>query len=145
MKKVKIYTDGCCKGNPGPGGFGCILKSNGTVREYKGAARETTNNIMELTAAIVALNKLKEPCEVELTTDSQYLKKGMTEWLAGWIRRGWLTAGRKPVKNKELWQELHRLNGIHKITWKWVRGHDGHPENERCDALANEALDQMAF
>jgi len=140
MKKVEIFTDGGCKGNPGPGGYGCIIRYKGKARELKGYMANTTNNIMELTAAIKALNELKEPCEVELTTDSQYLVKGMTEWLAGWIRKGWVTASRQPVKNRDLWQELHRLNQQHKIVWKWVRGHNGHPENERADALANEAI-----
>ena len=140
MHKVEIFTDGCCKGNPGPGGYGCILKFNGTVKEYKGAEKSTTNNIMEMTAAIVALQQLKEPCDVELTTDSQYVMKGITEWIHSWVRKGWQTASRQPVKNKELWQELHRLNQIHRVTWKWVRGHNGHPENERADALANEAM-----
>ena len=141
MKKVKIFTDGCCKGNPGPGGYGCLIKFNGDVKELKGGEKSTTNNIMELTAAIVALEALTEPCEVELTTDSQYMKKGMTEWINGWIRKGWMTAGRKPVKNKALWQELHRLSKIHKVKWCWVKAHNGHPENERADALANEGLD----
>ncbi len=143
MKKVQIYTDGGCRGNPGIGGYGCILKFNGTVKELKGGAKQTTNNIMELTAAIVGLNTLKEPCEVELVTDSQYLVKGMTEWLPGWIRKGWQTASKQPVKNKDLWQELDRLSKIHKISWTWVRGHSGHPENERCDALANQAMDSL--
>ena len=143
MKKVKIFTDGCCKGNPGPGGYGCIIKFNGDVKELKGGEKSTTNNIMELTAAIVALKALTEPCDVELTTDSQYMKKGMTEWITGWIRKGWLTASRKPVKNKDLWQELHRLSKIHKIKWCWVKAHNGHPENERADALANEGLDYI--
>lgn len=143
MKKIQIFTDGCCKGNPGPGGYGAIVKFDGKVSEINGATKETTNNIMELTAAIVALKQLKEPCEVELTSDSQYLVKGMTEWLRGWVKKGWLTADRKPVKNRDLWQELYSLNGKHKITWKWVRGHTGHPENERCDQLANEAMTRL--
>ena len=142
MKKIKIYTDGACKGNPGPGGYGFIIKFQDTTREYNGAEKNTTNNIMEMTAAVKALETLKEPCEVELTTDSQYLTKGMTEWIHGWIRRGWQTASKQPVKNKELWLKLNALNKKHKITWIWVRGHNGHPENERCDALANEALEQ---
>jgi len=140
MKKVKIFTDGCCKGNPGPGGYGCIIRYNGQAKEFKGAEKNTTNNIMELYAAVFALKQLKEPCEVELTTDSQYLVKGMTEWIGGWMRKGWRTAAGQPVKNKDLWQELHRLSGVHRISWTWVRGHNGHPENERCDALANEAM-----
>lgn len=143
MKKIKIFTDGCCKGNPGPGGYGCIIVRDGQIKEMNGAVRETTNNIMEMTAAIVALQELSEPCEVELTSDSQYLVKGMTEWVRGWVRKGWLTAGRQPVKNRNLWEELHRLNQKHKIAWKWVRGHSGHPENERCDLLANRAMAKL--
>ncbi len=143
MKKVEIFTDGACKGNPGPGGYGCLIRNNGKVRELKGYAPSTTNNIMEMTAAIVALKELKEPHEVELTTDSQYLVKGMTEWIAGWIRKGWVTASKQPVKNRDLWQELHRLDREHKIIWKWVRGHVGHPENERADKLANEAIEEI--
>jgi ribonuclease HI len=143
MKKIKSFTDGCCKGNPGPGGYGCIIVRDGQIKEMNGAVRETTNNIMEMTAAIVALQELGEPCEVELTSDSQYLVKGMTEWVRGWVRKGWLTAGRQPVKNRNLWEELHRLNQKHKIVWKWVRGHSGHPENERCDLLANRAMAKL--
>ncbi|KMP11467.1 ribonuclease H [Candidatus Nitromaritima sp. SCGC AAA799-C22] len=141
MKKVEIFTDGACRGNPGPGGYGSIIRAQGKEKEFSGAVEETTNNIMELTAAIVALNQLKEPCEVVLTSDSQYLVKGMTEWIKGWIKKGWVTAGKQPVKNKELWVELDRLNRKHKITWTWVRGHQGHEENERCDLLANQAID----
>ena len=140
MKKVKIYTDGACKGNPGPGGYGFIIRIEDETREYNGADKNTTNNIMEMTAALKALEILKEPCEVELTTDSQYLAKGMTEWIHGWIRKGWQTASKQPVKNKEIWQGLYSLSKKHKITWVWVRGHNGHQENERCDALANEAM-----
>ncbi len=140
MKKVQIFTDGCCKGNPGPGGWGCIIRSNGSTKELKGAKKQTTNNIMELTAAIKALKHLEEPCQVVLTTDSQYLLKGMTEWINGWVRKGWVNASRQPVKNKDLWLELLDLSKTHDITWKWVRGHSGHPENERADALANEAM-----
>ena len=143
MKTVQIFTDGCCKGNPGPGGYACIIKYKNHVKELTGAKKQTTNNIMELTAAIVGLQSLKEPCAVELTTDSQYMVKGMTEWLPGWIRKGWVNAAREPVKNRDLWEELHRLSGIHKITWHWVRGHSGHVENERCDKLANEALTSL--
>lgn len=143
LKHVKIFTDGACKGNPGPGGYGCILKYNGKILELKGAEKETTNNIMELTAAVVALKRLKEPCEVVLVSDSQYLVKGMTEWLDSWVKKNWLTSARQPVKNKSIWQELHRLNRKHKITWRWIRGHTGHPENERCDELANEALQSL--
>lgn len=143
MKKVKIYTDGACKGNPGPGGYGCIIVQSGRTRELKGGTRKTTNNIMEMTAAIVALQQLKEPSEVELTTDSQYVVKGITEWINGWVRKNWINASRQPVKNKELWLELKKLNERHKIKWVWVRGHAGHPENERVDALANEAVAEL--
>jgi ribonuclease HI len=143
MEKVKIYTDGACKGNPGPGGYGCIIVRGGKTLELKGGERETTNNIMEMTAAIVALQHLKKPSEVELTTDSQYLVKGMTEWINGWVRKNWTTASRQPVKNKDQWQELLRLSERHKIKWIWVRGHNGHPENERADALANEGLAKL--
>ncbi|QPJ61783.1 MAG: ribonuclease HI [Candidatus Nitronauta litoralis] len=139
-EKIEIFTDGACKGNPGPGGYGCLIRQNGQTRELKGAEPNTTNNIMELTAAIVALEDLKEPSEVDLTTDSQYLVKGITEWLPGWIRKNWVNASRQPVKNKELWQKLDRLNKLHQISWHWVRGHSGHPENERADQLANEAI-----
>ncbi|MCF8719673.1 ribonuclease HI [Nitrospina gracilis] len=144
MQKFLIYTDGACKGNPGPGGFGGLIFHNGKKQEFKGANPSTTNNIMEMTAAIEALKKLKEPSEVELYTDSEYLVKGMTEWMSNWVRRNWTTSTKKPVKNKELWQELRRLDATHKITWKWVRGHAGHPENERADQLANEAIAEMA-
>ena len=143
MESVKIFTDGGCKGNPGPGGYGCIIKHDDKVVELKGSSPNTTNNIMEMTAAIVALKELNRPYQVVLTTDSQYLVKGMKEWIHGWIKKGWKTASRQPVKNKELWQELHQLSQKHKITWVWVKGHDGHPENERCDQLANEAISNI--
>ncbi|MFP6637261.1 MAG: ribonuclease HI [Nitrospinaceae bacterium] len=143
MNQVEIFTDGGCKGNPGPGGYGCIIKQNGETQEIKGGNPATTNNIMEMTAAIVALKKLKEPCEIKLTTDSQYVVKGVTEWMKGWVRNGWKTASRQPVKNRELWQELHKLNQHHTITWVWVKGHSGHIENERCDQLANEAIAEL--
>ena len=143
MKKVDIFTDGACRGNPGPGGYGLIIRIHGEEEEVSGSAENTTNNIMELTAAVVALKQLKEPCEVILTSDSQYLVKGMTEWIKGWIKKGWVTAGKQPVKNKDIWVELDRLSKPHKITWKWVRGHQGHIENERCDRLANMAIDKM--
>ena len=140
MKSVEIFTDGGCRGNPGPGGYGCIIRTGDHVLEIKGAHPQTTNNIMEMTAAIVALKKLNGPHQVTLSTDSQYLVKGMTEWINGWIERGWKTASRQPLKNKGLWQELHNLSKKHEITWVWVKGHAGHPENERCDQLANEAM-----
>ena len=140
MRKVEIFTDGCCKGNPGPGGYGCIIRENGESVELKGRAADTTNNIMEMTAAIVALKYLKEPCEVELTTDSEYMVKGITAWINNWVKKGWRTASGKPVKNKALWLDLQSLCKTHKVEWKWTRGHSGHQENERCDQLANEAL-----
>ncbi|SVC21894.1 uncharacterized protein METZ01_LOCUS274748 [marine metagenome] len=143
MDKVEIFTDGACRGNPGPGGYGSIIRTKDQENEISGSAENTTNNIMELTAAVVALKQLKEPCDVTLTSDSQYLVKGMTQWIKGWAEKGWVTASKQPVKNKEIWQELERLNKIHKISWKWVRGHQGHKENERCDLLANMAVDKM--
>ena len=144
MKKVEIYTDGCCKGNPGPGGYGCLLRFNDTVKELTGATPSTTNNIMELTAAIAALEILKEPCQVELFSDSQYLIKGMTEWINGWVRKGWVNSAKEPVKNQDLWKSLLEMNRTHKITWRWVKGHAGHLENERCDQLANQAMAKLS-
>ena len=140
MKKGQIFTDGCCKGNPGPGGYGCILKYSGETKELTGSSASTTNNIMELTAAVIALGELKEPCEVELTTDSQYLVKGMTEWVSGWVKKGWISSSKEPVKNQDLWKALLKMSAKHRISWNWVKGHAGHPENERCDQLANQAL-----
>jgi len=140
---VTIYTDGACRGNPGPGGWGAILQHGDREKELYGAEKDTTNNRMELMAAIRALEELKRPCDVTLTTDSQYVKKGITEWLASWKRRGWKTADKKPVKNQELWQRLEKATEKHKIHWKWVKGHSGHPENERVDSLANQAIDEM--
>ena len=143
MNKVEIFTDGGCKGNPGPGGYGCIIKQAGEVKELKGNHARTTNNIMEMTAAIVALKEIENPSEIKLTTDSQYVVKGVTEWMKGWVRNGWKTASRQPVKNKELWLKLNKLDQQHSITWVWVKGHNGHPENERCDQLANEAIAEI--
>ena len=143
MSEVKIYTDGACRGNPGPGGWGAVLMTRGTERELSGAEAHTTNNRMELTAAIRALEALKRPCEIDLYTDSQYVKNGITTWILDWKRRHWRTADRKPVKNVDLWQRLDELVGGHKITWHWVRGHSGHPINERVDALANAAIDAL--
>jgi len=136
---VTIHTDGACSGNPGPGGWGAILEWNGRRKEIKGGDPQTTNNRMELTAAIMALEALRRPCTVEVYTDSQYLRQGITSWITSWKRNGWRTADRKPVKNVDLWQELDRVAGAHSVTWHWVRGHAGHPENERADALANRA------
>jgi len=140
MSVVVIHTDGACSGNPGPGGWGAVLQYNGRVRELKGGEALTTNNRMELTAAIEALNALKRPCEVELHTDSNYLKDGLTKWIHGWKRNGWRTADKKPVKNVELWQALDEAVQRHRIDWHWVKGHAGDPMNERADELANEGM-----
>ncbi len=137
---VEIYTDGACKGNPGPGGWGALLRSGRRERELFGGEPDTTNNRMELTAVIRALEALKRPCDVAVFTDSEYVKKGITEWLAAWKRRGWKTADRKPVKNEALWRRLDELAGRHRVRWHWVRGHSGHAENERADALANRGV-----
>jgi len=144
LNRVEIYTDGACKGNPGPGGWGVLLKSGSTEKELFGGERETTNNRMELTAVIVALEALKRPCEVILHADSQYVLKGMTEWLAGWKAKGWKTAAKQPVKNVDLWQRLDALvaGAGHRIDWRWVKGHNGDPGNERADALANRGVEQ---
>jgi ribonuclease HI len=137
LPKVEIFTDGACKGNPGPGGWGAILRAaNGKERELSGGESPTTNNRMELTAAIEALNALSKPCRVELHTDSNYVKDGITKWIHGWRRNGWRTADKKPVKNAELWQALLEAVEPHQVAWHWVKGHNGHPENERADALA---------
>jgi ribonuclease HI len=136
LPEVEIFTDGACKGNPGPGGWGAILRSNGKERELSGGEALTTNNRMELTAAIEALTALKKPCHVQLYTDSNYVRDGITRWIHGWRRNGWRTADRKPVKNAELWQALLEATDPHRIDWHWVKGHAGHPENERADALA---------
>ena len=137
---VEIFSDGACSGNPGPGGYGTILRYGTTEKELSGYDPETTNNRMELLGAIAGLEALTRPCKVRLTTDSEYVKKGMTEWLEGWIKRGWKTAGKKPVANRDLWERLHTLNQKHEVEWVWVRGHAGHPENERCDELARNAI-----
>jgi ribonuclease HI len=140
---VKIYADGACKGNPGPGGWGAILQYGGKEKEIFGGEPQTTNNRMELTAVIRALEALTKPSRIEVYTDSQYVQKGISEWLRDWRRRGWKTADKKPVKNRELWEELDRLQAQHRITWHWVRGHAGHPENERADRLANRGVDSL--
>ncbi|MDP3699563.1 MAG: ribonuclease HI [Hylemonella sp.] len=144
MNTVEIYTDGACKGNPGPGGWGVLLKSGGVEKELFGGERETTNNRMEMMAVIMALESLKRPCHVVLHADSQYVLKGITEWLSGWKARGWKTAAKQPVKNVDLWQRLDVLvaGSAHKIDWRWVKGHDGDPGNERADALANRGVEQ---
>jgi len=136
LPEVEIFTDGACKGNPGPGGWGAILRSNGRERELSGGEALTTNNRMELMAAIEALKALKKPCHVQLYTDSNYVRDGITKWIHGWRRNGWKTADRKPVKNADLWQALIEATDPHRIDWHWVKGHAGHPENERADALA---------
>ncbi|HSW20171.1 MAG TPA: ribonuclease HI [Ramlibacter sp.] len=143
MNSIHIYTDGACKGNPGPGGWGVLLKSAGVEKELFGGELGTTNNRMELMAVIQALQALKRPCEVTLFLDSQYVLKGITEWLPGWKAKGWRTASKQPVKNVELWQQLDKLvkEGGHVIDWRWVRGHNGDPGNERADALANKGVD----
>lgn len=136
LPPVEIFTDGACKGNPGPGGWGAILRARGKERELSGGEAPTTNNRMELMAAIEALKALKKPCHVQLYTDSNYVRDGITKWIHGWRRNGWKTADRKPVKNAELWQALVDASAPHRIDWHWVKGHAGHPENERADALA---------
>jgi ribonuclease HI len=137
---VEIFTDGACRGNPGPGGWGALLRCKGTVKELSGAEKFTTNNRMEMLAALKALETLKQPCRVILYTDSEYLKNGITKWLPNWKRRGWRTAAGSPVKNAELWRALEELSKRHLVDWQWVRGHSGHPENERVDHLAREAI-----
>jgi ribonuclease HI len=140
MTPVVIYTDGACSGNPGPGGWGAILMAGGKEREIMGGEANTTNNRMELMAAIRALEALTRPCKVELHTDSQYVRQGITEWMRGWKARGWKTADKKPVKNEDLWRELDAARARHEVDWRWVKGHAGHPLNERADALARAGL-----
>jgi ribonuclease HI len=143
MRSVKAYTDGACSGNPGPGGWGVVLQFGDHERELKGGESDTTNNRMELTAAIEALKALKEPCHIALTTDSTYVKDGITKWLSNWKRNGWKTAAKKPVKNQDLWQQLEDCVAQHTVEWLWVKGHSGHPENERADTLANEGMSAL--
>jgi ribonuclease HI len=143
VTEVEIFTDGACKGNPGPGGWGAIVRSGAHEREMSGGEAETTNNRMELLAAIRALQALKRPCAVTLHTDSIYVKDGITKWIHGWQKNGWRTADRKPVKNAELWQELLEATRRHRIDWRWVKGHSGHPKNDRADALACAEADQF--
>ena len=145
MSMVEIFTDGACRGNPGPGGWGALLRSGDNEREVWGGEVETTNNRMELTAAIEALKALHHSCEVKLTTDSVYVRDGITKWLANWEKNGWRTAAKKPVKNKELWQALAAEVARHDVKWFWVKGHSGHPENERADQLANRAIDELGL
>lgn len=137
MKKVEIFTDGACKGNPGPGGWGALLRYGTSEKRLFGGEAKTTNNRMELLAAIEALSALSSPCEVVLTTDSQYVRKGITEWMPKWKANGWRTAAKQPVKNQDLWQRLDEMGRAHTIIWNWVKGHSGHPENEIADQLAN--------
>jgi ribonuclease HI len=140
---VQIFADGACRGNPGPGGWGALLRYGEQERELWGGEAHTTNNRMELTAVIRALEVLQRPSRLHIVTDSQYVLHGVTQWLAGWKRRGWRTADGKPVKNQELWQRLDELLAPHQAEWTWVRGHTGHPENERADALANRGIDEL--
>ncbi|MDX5406469.1 MAG: ribonuclease HI [Chromatiaceae bacterium] len=140
-KTVAIYTDGSCLGNPGPGGYGVVLTYKQHRKELSGGFKLTTNNRMELLAAIVALESLKDSCDVDLTTDSQYVRLGITQWLAGWKRNNWKTSQKQPVKNQDLWQRLDAAAAKHKVNWHWVKGHAGHPENERCDILARSAAE----
>ncbi len=140
---VEIWTDGACSGNPGPGGWAAILRFGDSEKEVSGGEDPTTNNRMELMAAIAALEALKKPCRVRLTTDSKYVQQGISEWLKGWKARGWKTAGKQPVKNQDLWQRLDQAVGLHLVEWLWVKGHAGHPENERCDELARREIELM--
>ena len=143
MKKIEIFTDGACKGNPGPGGWGALLRYQGNEKALWGGEKNTTNNRMELMAAIEALKSLKEPCQVQLTTDSQYVRKGISEWMQNWKKRNWLTASKKPVKNVDLWQALDAEASQHQIEWHWVKGHSGHRENEIADQLANRGIEEL--
>lgn len=143
LKKVEMFVDGACRGNPGPGGWGVLLRYKGIEKTLNGAEKETTNNRMELMAAIEGLNSLKEHCHVIMTTDSQYVKNGVTEWMAGWKAKNWRTANNKPVKNQDLWLRLEEALSRHKVEWHWVKGHSGHEENERADLLARQAIDEM--
>ncbi|NIJ99824.1 ribonuclease HI [Xanthomonas cannabis] len=143
MKSIEVHTDGSCLGNPGPGGWAALLRYNGREKELAGGEAVSTNNRMELMAAIMALEALTEPCQIVLHTDSQYVRQGITEWMSGWVRRGWKTAGGDPVKNRELWERLHAATQRHRIDWRWVKGHNGDPDNERVDVLArNQAIAQ---
>ena len=143
MSHVQIFTDGACRGNPGPGGWGALLRFGGEEKTLFGGEQDTTNNRMELTAVIEALGALKRPCDVTLTSDSTYVLKGVQEWMPNWKKRGWKTASKKPVKNVDLWKKLDVLIVEHKIDWQWVKGHSGHPENELADQLANQGIDEL--
>ena len=144
MKKVQVITDGACSGNPGPGGWAAILRYNHHEKEVWGSEPHTTNNRMEMTAAIEALRSLKENCEIEVVTDSEYLKKGITEWIHGWKRKGWMTAAKKPVVNQDLWKALDEQVGRHRTTWVWTKGHASHTDNNRCDELATRAAKEQS-
>jgi ribonuclease HI len=144
-KTVQLFTDGACLGNPGPGGWGALLRFNGTEKELAGSAADTTNNRMELQAVIEGLNALTRPCIVEVYTDSQYVQKGITEWISGWKARNWKTAAKKPVKNADLWQALDDAQAPHRVSWHWVKGHAGHPENERVDDLARLEAEKIRY
>ena len=143
MNTVEIYTDGACRGNPGPGGWGALLRYGGVERELCGGEPDTTNNRMELQAAIEGLKALTRPCQVDLTTDSEYVRNGITRWLEGWKKKGWKTSARKPVKNADLWLALDEEDQRHEVSWHWVKGHSGHRENERADQLANRGIDEL--
>jgi ribonuclease HI len=143
IKKVELFTDGACRGNPGPGGWGVILRYNGVEKTLKGAEIMTTNNRMELMAAISGLNAIKEPCVVEITTDSQYVRQGITTWIHNWRKNGWRTAAKQPVKNADLWEALTSALEKHQVEWHWVKGHSGHRENDLADELANQAIDEL--
>lgn len=143
MKHVEIFTDGACKGNPGPGGWGALLRFGSIEKSLFGGEPETTNNRMELMAAIEGLRAINEPCIVTITTDSQYVRKGITEWMTNWKRNGWRTAAKEPVKNADLWQQLDALNQQHQVSWAWVKGHSGHRENEIADTLANQGIESL--
>ncbi len=140
MKTVEIFTDGACSGNPGPGGWAALLRYQGHEKRLSGSSPRTTNNQMELTAVVEALKALKEPCRVLLFTDSQYVQKGITQWIQTWKKNGWKTSKKEPVKNRELWEELDRLASVHQVEWRWIKGHEGQRENEICDALARAAI-----
>jgi ribonuclease HI len=141
--EVEIYTDGACRGNPGPGGWGALLRYNGREKTLHGGETLTTNNRMELMAAIIAIESLTRPCAVKLTTDSKYVMQGITEWMVNWKKRGWKTAAKTPVKNVDLWQRLDQAIATHQVKWHWVKGHSGHPENELADELANRGIDEL--
>ena len=144
MKQVEIYTDGACKGNPGPGGWGALLRMGTHEKELSGGEADTTNNRMEMTAIIRGLSALIEPCRVELYSDSKYVIDGITKWVDGWKRKGWITASKKPVRNADLWHELIEVAARHEVRWNWVKGHSGHPENDRVDRLASDEADRIA-